>query len=425
MSSLKFLGGCKEVGRSAVLLDTGSEKILFDYGVKLNAPEAENSGDERRPQNIGLNIDGVLLSHCHLDHSGMIPSLYHRGYHGSVYSTATTLDLAKTLWRDSLKLAEIKGKKKDFLKEDLKVLDRRSRRVTYGQTFPIGNSKVSVYDAGHIPGSTSFFVDTGDKTILYTGDINSIQTELMEGLTPNYPDVDVLVIESTYSQQNHPPRDQLEEGFKKIVRRRINRDGTVVVPAFAIGRSQELLLVLSELDLDVPMYLDGMSVEATKKILQYPEFLRSPEKLRRAYHDVKSLSKDEQRKEALNGPGIIVTTSGMLSGGPFKYYIQEIHSDPNVTIAMTGYQVEGTAGRKLLETGVYESGDLNYDVDCEYELFDFSAHLGRDELFQFVNDVDPNRVVAMHGEETQEFAGELEGRGYDADAPKNGDEIEI
>ncbi|MFB6216825.1 MAG: MBL fold metallo-hydrolase [Candidatus Aenigmatarchaeota archaeon] len=425
MSELRFLGGCNEVGRSAVLLDTGSEKLLFDYGVKLNAPEAQNGKDGRTPERTNLDIDAALLTHCHLDHSGLIPALYNRGYHGNVYSTATTLDLSKILWQDSLKLAKIKGKEKDFLEEDLKKLDRRSRRVTYGQTFPVGNSNVSVYDAGHVPGCASFYVDTGDRTVLYTGDINTIQTRLMNGLTPNYPDVDVLITESTYSQQNHPPREELETNFKQKVRERINRDGTVVVPAFAIGRSQELLLVLEDLDLDVPVYLDGMAVEATKKILQYPEFLRNPEGLRKAYHDVKSLSNDDQRDKALSGPGVIVTTSGMLSGGPFKYYIQKIHSNQNCTITMTGYQVEGTAGRRLLETGVYESGDLRYEVDCDYELFDFSAHIGRDELFNFIDEVDPEKVVAMHGDEIDKFTTELEEKGYKAEGPENGETLRI
>ncbi len=423
MSSLKFLGGCREVGRSAVLLDTGAEKILFDYGIKLSDPEAEDGVG--RPEKANLNLDGVLLSHCHLDHSGLIPRLYNRGYHGSVYSTATTFDLSKTLWEDSIKIAHMEGRELDFLDSDLKEVERNHRRVTYGQTVPLGGCDVSVYDAGHVPGSTSFFVDTGDKTILYTGDMNTIDTRLMKGANPNYPNVDVLITETTYSDIDHSPRKELEENFIEKVKERLAKDGVVIVPSFAIGRSQEMLLVLREHGIKAPVYLDGMSVEATKKILRYPEFLRYPDELKKAYHDARTPGDDDDRKEALEGPSVIVTTAGMLGGGPFAYYIKEIYDEENCSILMTGYQVEGTAGRKLLDTGLYRPDTLDLDVKCYYELFDFSAHVGRTELFDYIEQVDPEKVVAMHGEKAQEFVEDLKKRGYEGVAPEKGERVDI
>lgn len=424
MTQLKFLGGCREVGRSAYLLDTGAEKILMDYGVKLNAPP-EEGGPVAKPKRIGLNVDGVLVTHCHLDHSGLVPALYSRGYHGDVYSTAITFDLARTLYEDSIKLAKLKGREQDFLKKDLEEMEKYKRRVTYGQTFSIRGCNISVYDAGHIPGSCSFLVDTGEKTVLYSGDINMMDTRLMKGMKAKYPDVDVLITESTYSQENHPDREELEEKFVSRVRERLKKNGVVLVPAFAIGRSQELLLILRKYGIDAPIYLDGMAVEATKKILRYPEFLRSPKELKRAYHDAKTLGSDKERKEALDGPSVIVTTAGMLGGGPFAYYIKEIYDEENCSILLTGYQVEDTAGRKLLKTGIYKPEDLQLDVKCHYELFDFSAHSGRDELFDFVEKVNPGRVIPVHGDENKKFAEELEERGYEAKAPKKGEEITI
>ncbi len=423
MSSLKFLGGCREVGRSAVLLDTGSEKILIEYGIKLSDEESEDGIG--RPENVKLNLDGVLLTHCHLDHSGLIPKLYNRGFHGSVYATATTFDLAKTLWEDSIKIASMEGREQEFIDSDIKKLERNQRRITVGQTVPIGNSEVSVYGAGHVPGSSSFLIDTGKKTVLYTGDINTNDTRLMKGADPNYPDVDVLVMETTYSDIDHSPRKELEKRFVKRVKERLAKDGVVIVPSFAIGRSQEILLVLRKHGIKAPIYLDGMSVEATKKILRYPEFLRYPDELKKAYHNAKTPSGDNERKEALEGPSVIVTTAGMLGGGPFAYYIEEIYNKENCSILMTGYQVEGTAGRKLLDTGIYKPNRQALDVECYYELFDFSAHCGRKELFDYVEKVNPKKVVAMHGEKAEEFVEELEKRGYEAEAPKKGDTITI
>lgn len=424
MASIQFFGGCREVGRSAYLLDTGAEKILMDYGVKLNSP-SEGEGSVSKPQKPGLKIDGVLLTHCHLDHSGLIPALYSRGYHGNVYSTGITFDLSRTLYEDSIKLAKRKGKKQDFLKKDLETMERYERRVTYGQTFPIHTSNVSVHGTGHIPGSCSFVVDTRDKRVMYTGDMNTLDTRLMKGMDVNFPDIDVLLTESTYSQENHDPREELEKDFISGVKERLLKDGTVIVPAFAIGRSQEMLMILRKYGIKAPVYLDGMAVEATKKILRYPEFLRKPKELKKAYHDAKTLSSDSDRRDAVEGPSVIVTTSGMLGGGPFAYYIKQIYSNSNCSIFLTGYQVEGTPGRKLLETGVYESGGDELDVQCEYDLFDFSAHSGRDELFKFIEKVDPNKVLAVHGDENKKFAGELREKGFDASSPTKGDKLKL
>lgn len=423
MNTLKCLGACREVGRSGFLLDTGSEKILFDYGIKLGGNEDKKG--PALPEDPGLNLDAALLSHCHLDHSGMMPGLYSRGFKGNVFSTATTFDLSRILLQDSIKISKKEGYPQHFLKKDLEKMIRNERRVTYGQHFPVGNTDVSVYDAGHIPGSCSFYADTGEKRILYTGDLNTINTRLVEGLKPKYPDVDVLITESTYSQHNHNPRDELEEGFLKKVKERLRTDGNVLVPAFAIGRSQEMMMVLHQADLGVPIYLDGMAVAATKKILQYPEFLNHPEELKEAYHDVKTLSSDKHRKEAIEGPSIVITTSGMLSGGPINYYIKKLYQESNCSILLTGYQVEDTAGRKLLDTGVYKPDKLDLDVNCYHELFDFSAHAGRDELFDLVKKIDPEKVITVHGDETDVFAEELEEKDFEAVAPKNGDKLNL
>ncbi|MFB6076111.1 MAG: MBL fold metallo-hydrolase [Candidatus Aenigmatarchaeota archaeon] len=426
MSKLKFLGGCREVGRNSVLLNTGNEKILMDYGIMLNnVPEGETEKPPELPQKPNLDIDGVLVSHAHIDHSGLVPSLYNRGFFGTTYATSTTFDLMQILLRDSIKIAKLKNYPQHFYRKDIRKLKNNSHRVTYGQKFPIGNTDVTVYDGGHIPGSSCFYLDTGDKTVLFTGDINSTSSELIEGMDIDFPDVDVLITETTYGERDHEPREKMEKELVGRVRNTLSENGIAMIPSFAVGRSQEMLLILQKYGIEAPIYLDGMAVDATKIILDYPEFLRYPKKLKKAYHDLRTVGSHKKRRDIVKKPCVIVTTSGMLTGGPIAYYLKKLHDRRDCSVTMTGYQVEGTNGRKLLNTGKYEVDGKRLDVKCSYKKLDFSAHSGRNELFKLINKVDPEQVFCIHGDETPKFASELQEQGYNAKAPKNGDEIEI
>jgi len=424
MNTLRFLGACREVGRSGVLLETGSEKILIEYGIKLKTPE--EGGEPKYPRKVGTDLDGILLTHAHLDHSGFIPSLYHQGYKGYVYSTATTFDLSHILWKDTVKLARLKNHTMHFFNSDLNRMKRFEHRVTYGQQFEIENCTVEVHDAGHIPGSASLLIDTGEKRVLYTGDIRTTDTQLLKGRIPNFRDVDVLIIESTYSDRIHPPREEQERELADRVRETLDMNGIVLLPAFAVGRSQEVLMILDKYNIDAPIYLDGMAIEATEIVLKYPEFLRDPKRLERMYSRVKKLRSNKERKKATEHSSVIVTTSGMLEGGPIAYYIERLYDRKDVSIILTGYQVKGTVGEILLRTGRYKKENLNLKVNCFYEKLDLSAHAGRDELFDYVKTVDPEKVYVVHGENCEGFAAELkDGLGYEAYAPKAGQLFEL
>lgn len=424
--NLKFLGGAREVGRSGVLLDTGTEKILFDYGIKIVSQAEGPMNAPKIPLKTKLNLDAVLLSHAHLDHSGFVPNLYHRGYHGPTYTTATTLDLGRILLNDSIKLADLRNQKKHFTKKDLKKMEKNEFRITYGQHFHVGRTGVGVYDAGHIPGSVSFYLDRGKKKILYSGDIKLKDTELLKGLEKVRERTDTLIMESTYGERTHPSREKQEKQLASRVGKTLENKGVAMIPCFAVGRTQEVLLILKKFGLDkYPIYLDGMSVSATKTILEYPELIKQPKTLEEMYKKVTKVYKNKQRNKIINKPCVIVTTSGMLNGGPIAHYLGKLHDREDCSLTPTGFQVPGCAGRELLDTGKYVAEDKSFEVKCDVEITDLSAHAGRKELLKYVKMINPGKIFVVHGDDCPKFAKELEEKGYNAYAPKKGEVCEI
>ena len=424
--NLKFLGGAREVGRSGVLLDTGSERMLMDYGIKIVSQAEGPLQEPKLPLKPNLNFDAILLSHAHLDHSGFVPNLYHRGYRGPTYTTATTLDLARILLKDSIKLADLRNQEKHFFTKDLKVMEKNEYRITYGQQFYIGKTSIGVYDAGHIPGSVSFHIDTGKGTLVYSGDIKTRDTELLRGLEPIRESTDILIMESTYAERNHPDRKTQENELVERVRETLQMDGIAMLPCFAVGRAQEVLLILKKHGLDrYPIYLDGMAVDATKIILKYPELIRQSKNLDKIYNKVTKVYNNRQRSKILKEPGIIVTTSGMLNGGPIVHYLEKLYDKENCSLIMTGFQVPGSAGYNLRETGNFITEEKSFRVKCNIHFIDLSAHSGRKELFDYVKMIDPKKVFVIHGDSCEKFARELQELGYDAYAPQNGEVCEI
>ncbi len=409
--NFRCLGGFGEVGRNGVLLDTGSERILFDYGIKTEESEI--------PLKAG-KVDGTLLTHPHLDHSGVVPTIK-----APIYSTAASLDQARLLLKDSIKVARLNKKPEFFSERDIKNM--RENRVTYGQQFEIGNSLIDVYDAGHVPGSAGFLVEAGGKRIFYTGDYKMSATRLLNGARFDLGDIDILFTESTYSNREHADRSKTEKRLKEIIEQTLANDGIVLIPVFAVGRAAELLMVIDSFKIDAPKYLDGMAKEATEIALRYPEMLRDHKALEKAVEHVIPLYTNKDRQMAIKRPSIIISTSGMLTGGPVSHFIKKLYKNEKCSIAFTGFQVQGTPGRVLIETGHYvkEDEDIDLEVKMNINYLDFSAHSGRSELIKFIKKTNPGKVVCMHGDRCEDFALELQEMGFDAIAPKNGDNISI
>ncbi|MDL5362115.1 MBL fold metallo-hydrolase [Halalkalicoccus sp. NIPERK01] len=426
---VEFLGGAGEIGRSAILVSgVDDDTLLIDFGMSTDNPP-------RLP--LDCDPDAVVVSHGHLDHAGAVPALLSGEARPPVHWTGPTEELAMTLARDTLKLHG-GSYRCPFTETELARLTQVSRTHGYREPFEAAGFEVTFSNAGHIPGSAHVLVteagrspasgrtqsgDDGETRLLYTGDFHTDDQRLVSETTAR-PDADVVICESTYSDVTHDPRAEVEQRFVRSVRTTLWEGGTVVIPAFAIGRTQEMLLVCEEHD--IPCYVDGMGKGVTRMLRRYPEFVRDPEALRRATSHARFVTgRDGQRKRIAEQNAAVVTTSGMLSGGPAMTYIPEIRRNPANKITMTGYQVEGTPGRELLETGSAEIDGRVMPVAARVESYDFSAHADREGLLEFLSGYEDTPILVNHGDRCGGFAAELREAGYDASAPEVGETIRV
>ncbi|QDX40070.1 MBL fold metallo-hydrolase [Salarchaeum sp. JOR-1] len=415
---VQFLGGAREVGRSAILVN---DSLLLDYGMLTGNP----------PQvPLDANPDAVVVSHGHLDHVGALPSLLSGDDRPPIHWTPPTRDLANTLARDTLKLHG--GTLAcPFTETDVHRMSEVSVTHGYGESFDAAGHEVTFYNAGHIPGSAHVLVEDSDTRLLYTGDFHvddpdagGVGGQRLVAGSRARPDADAVIVESTYSDVSHDPRGAVEERFAERVARTVWGGGTVVVPAFAIGRTQEILMVCDAYDIDC--YVDGMGKDVTRSVLQYPGFLRDADALRRAKGHARFVTgRRGQKKRIADQNTVVVTTSGMLSGGPAMTYVPEIAGHPRNLVAFTGHQVEGTPGRELLDTGQAELDGQRTRVSARVDQYDFSAHADRDGVLEFLESYRDAAVLVNHGDRCVGFASELRENGRDARAPERGETVRV
>ena len=406
----EFLGGGDEVGRLGILLRCPGTRLLIDYGITATDPP-------KYPAPCPP-VDIAFLTHSHLDHCGMIPWLTSR-YDINVVCTSVSKEIGMLLIEDSIKIGEAEGFPEPYNARDAKIAQRRFEEISFGDTVDAGKMRVTTHSAGHIPGATMYEL-TGQRTTLVTGDLHTLDTRLVMGAKP--VKCDNLIMESTYSGRNHPSRPKTEYALLKKIDEVIQRGGNVIIPAFAVGRTQEILLLLKDSRLE--FWLDGMGKSVNKIYLRNGEYLRSAKRLRQTVNRTREVRHYKARAHALKGD-VIVTTSGMLDGGPVVSYIEAIRSDPRSAILLTGYQVEGSNGRKLLENGSMDFRGVTERVECEVLKYDFSAHAGHNELIAFAKGCSPEKIVLMHGDERELLAGDLRSEGFDVQLPKNGEKFSL
>lgn len=412
---IKFLGGAQEVGRSAIFLDSGKSRIVMDYGVKIQPEPGEFP---LRPE----KVDAIIPTHAHLDHCGAVPMLV--GMNAPVYLTPPTAELMGLLLRDFLKISYAKNYPHRFSKEDMQKSLNSARHVKYGKTFKVKDLECSLHDAGHIPGSSGVLVKCGKKSVFYTGDIKLGSQRLVNGCSLPKEKIETLIIESTYSDRNHPDAKENEAAFLHEVDEALNMGEHVLIPSFAVGRSQEMLLALK--NYANYLVLDGMAKEATEIALRNEKYLKQHEELKRVFRKCRKAKTEKQRAAALKRPSVIVSTSGMLTGGPSAYYLRKIYGRKDSRVIFVGFQVEGSPGKILLDTNMYNDGEREYHVRCKIARFDFSSHAGKEELFRIIKTISPKKVFCVHGDNCPQFASEIKKTlGIDAYAPKIGDEMEI
>jgi len=434
------LGCCREVGRAAFLLSTPETRILIDCGDKpgaegevpyLQVPEAMGSG--------AASLDAVVLTHAHLDHSALVPLLFKYGYDGPVYCTEPTRDLMGLLTLDYLDVAAKEGRTPPYESEMVREAIKHTIPLEYGDVTDIApDIKLTLHNAGHILGSaiTHFHVGDGLYNVAFSGDIHYKDTRLFDGAVNEFPRVETLVLESTYGGRNDYQTDQedSERRLKEIINETYDRGGSVLVPAFAVGRSQEIMLVLEEAMREgdipsMPVHLDGMIWEATAIHSTYPEYLRDDLRDRIFHEDENPFlaeefnhidgGEDERQAIADGDPCIVLSTSGMVEGGPIMSWLEHLGDDPDTTMTFVGYQAQGTLGRRI-QNGWDEipvGGDgrgrgdtLNLEANVE-TVDGFSGHADRQGLENFVKTMNPRpeKVLCVHGDEksTQDLSSSL------------------
>ena len=415
---LKFFGGAQEVGRSSILLKEESS-LIMDYGIKVGTSSPDFPIDIPK-------ADALLLSHAHIDHSGAVPMLYDDTYLPA-FGTAPTLELSELLLNDSLKVARKEHLPERFYKRQISSFSNRYLSMGYEKRFDFAEFGITMHDAGHIPGSAAFEIECNNgsrpRRIVYTGDFKMESQTLQNGAVPIK--CDTLIMESTYALRGHPDRPELVDRFIERVREVLERGGNVLLPAFAVGRSQELLAMLYKHGMIDNTYVDGMARTATEIILKYRNFISDWKLLKSASEHTVFVEGKSDRKDALSCPSIIITTAGMLNGGPIMDYLPRVNSKS--AVLLTGYQVSGTNGDPLLRTGHINVDGKPVKVPAEVEYFDFSAHAGQDDLYNYVKGSEPSTVVCVHGDKDSSIAmaDKLKDEGYDAYAPKIGETITL
>lgn len=425
---LTSMGGFKEVGRSCMLLQTPNSRVLLDCGVNVAGQDEKSSFPFLNVPEFSIqDLDAVVLSHAHLDHCGFIPYLYHYGYEGPIYCTTPTRDLTTLLQLDHLDIAHREGNPLPFNIKHVQKSIKHTITLDYGEVTDISpDIKLTLHNAGHILGSAMCHLHIGDgaHNMLYTGDFKYERSRLLEPATIRFPRIESCVMESTYGGHEDvaPSRNNAEKELMKIIYKTLKRGGKVLVPVFAVGRAQELMIVLEEymrhgmID-EVPIHIDGMIWEATAIHTARPEYLskdlrdqifhmgRNPF-VAEAFNKVQNLNERKDIVES-NEPSIILSTSGMLTGGNSVEYFKWLCEDERNTLIFVGYQSEGSLGRRIqkghkeipLED---EDGKTKvFNVNMEIKTIEgFSGHSNRRQLMEFAKRLHPrpDKIITCHGD---------------------------
>ena len=406
---IKFLGGAEEVGRLGIKITEGNTRLMVDYGIIPDKPPEFPLPPEY--------VDGIFLTHSHLDHCGNLP-VYYQNFSAEFFATLMTANSVRPMLNDSIKVASLEGYPQPFSKDDISLLYNSFRNTKYGERYQIKDLTVTPYSAGHIPGSTMWKFENSSSTLV-TGDLYVRDTNLLNGAVP--VKADTLIMESTYAGSEHEERSAVIKRLRSRIKEVVESGGKVILPSFAMGRTQELIMILESLNLNISV--DGMGNLLSEIYVGTPGFLRSQNDFRKALGRTNKIRGAHSREMALQDSDVIITTSGMMDGGPVLGYVEQLLEDDKSAIFLTGYQVENTNGRSLIENGTLKIAGISVKPKTRVEFFDLSAHAGHSDLVDFVKKVDPQRVILCHGESREELLPDLSQ--YEVILPVNGREFEL
>ena len=420
---IKVLGAAGEVGRSAFQVNCDGTNFLLDYGVMFGKPRG---APPTYPLHVKpRDIDSVIITHAHLDHSGCVPSLFVSG-NCNVYGTAPTFDLSKLLIQDMIK---IEKNAHSFGVPEIDNMMQKAKMIGFKEKITRGNASFELRSSGHVIGGSTVLVESNNKKLFYTGDINLRGSRLLPPADLDIGEMDMVITESTYSQQNQMPRKDSEKGLIDFANEVMDRKGTLFIPSFSVERSQEVASVLINAGFKHKIIMDGMALKVNEVLLKYPEYLRNPEIFKDVISKVVAVRDHNERKKALNEPCVVISPAGMLVGGNAVYYLQELSFNDKNGIALVSYQGEGTPGKKLLDTGKVQTRGKDLNVKAEVKQFQFSGHADRDSLFEMIKNLKGNpKIMTVHGDDTSctRFAEEIHEKfGFEAQAAKLDQKITI
>jgi len=420
--NVKVLGAANEVGRSGFLVDCNGTKLLLDYGVMF--------GRRGTPPQYPLHVkpkdlDAIIITHAHLDHSGNVPSLFVSG-NTDVYATPPTFDLSKLLIEDMLK---IEKNSHPFDLPEVNNMMKNAKEIRFKQKVTKGNAIFELRESGHVIGGSTVLVESEKKRLFYTGDIKTNGSRMLREMDLDVGEIDLLITESTYAKTEQKPRKESEAELIEFANEVMDRKGILFIPSFSVERSQEIACILRSSNFKHKIIMDGMALKVNEIMFKHPEYLRDPKIFSDAIKSATAVREHTERKRAMGEPCVVISPAGMLVGGNAVYYLQQLSFDSKNGIALVSYQGEGTPGKKLLDTGMVSTRGKDLNVTAEVKQFQFSGHADRKELFEMIKQIKGNpKVCTVHGdaESCEIFAQEIhEQFGLETFSPVANDEITV
>ena len=421
------LGGAQEVGRSAFLVKTRESSVLLDCGINPGSNRPFESFPRFDSPEFQIdNLDAVVISHAHLDHCGLVPFLYKYGYDGPLYCSAPTSNLMTMLQMDYLDVASKQGITPFYDQKDVRECVLHTIPLRFGVVTDIApDIRLTLHNSGHILGSSMIHLHIGEglHNIVYTGDYKFGRTMLLEAATTEFPRIETVITESTYGGTDDfmPSRVEAEEHLTNIINQTLERKGKVLIPVPAVGRAQEIMLIIDGymkrgLMKEAPVFIEGMISEATAIHTAYPEYLGREVRHSILHEEINPFQSDyftivehpSVRQGIIDGePCIVLATSGMLEGGPVIEYFKSWANDERNTIIFVSYQIEGTMGKRV-QKGVNEVTMMDNEgriaalqVKMQTETINgFSGHSDKRQLVNYITHLKPKpeRVFVVHGE---------------------------
>ena len=419
---VKILGAANEVGRSGFLVNCNGTNLLLDYGVLF--------GRRGSPPGYPLHVkpkdlDAIIITHAHLDHSGYVPSLFVSG-NTDVYATPPTFDLSKLLIEDMLK---IEKNSHPFDLPELNNMMKNAKEIGFKQKITKGNATFELRESGHVIGGSTVLVESEKKRLFYTGDIKTNGSRMLREMDLDIGEIDLLITESTYAKTEQKPRKESEKELIEFANEVMDRKGILFIPSFSVERSQEIACILRSANFKHKIIMDGMALKVNEIMFRHPDYLRDPKVFSDAINSSTAIREHSERKRAMGEPCVVISPAGMLVGGNAVYYLQQLSFDSKNGIALVSYQGEGTPGKKLLETGKVSTRGKDVNVTAEVKQFEFSGHADRNELFNMIKKIKGNpKVWTVHGdsESCEMFAKEIHEKfGLETYAPAVNESITV